>query len=167
MVVAGRETTDGRLRGSGAGDGGTGGWSWVATMRELEDDLVWRVRESRFTLRADRGFVGERNDTDSDSEEGPDGNGVSPSATTMAERLAGGGVILIPRLAGVILLRERVVDCMMTGRGAKGGDATTCVLFGEKKKEDIRQRKRRRRRATDAQDRRGPAWDNWGEGSGC
>ena len=41
---------------------------------------------------------------------------------------------------------------------------TTCVLFREKKKEDIRQRRRRGRRATDALDRRGPAGDNWGEG---
>jgi len=117
--VAGRETTDGRLRGSRAGEGGTGGWSWVAMVRELEDGLVWRVRESRFTFLADRGFVGEGSDTDSGSEEGPDGNGVSSSATTVG-RLAGGGAILIPRLAGVFFLRERVVDCMMNS-GAKGG----------------------------------------------
>lgn len=82
-------------------------------MRELEDDLVWRVRESRFTFRTDRGLVGERNDTDSGSDEGPGGGGVSPSATAVG-RLAGGGVILIPRLAGVFFLRERVVGCIMT-----------------------------------------------------
>lgn len=41
---------------------------------------------------------------------------------------------------------------------------TTCVLFREKKKEDIRQRKRRRRRATDALDRLGPAWGQLEEG---
>jgi hypothetical protein len=120
--VAGRETTDGRLRGSKAGEGGTGGWSWVATVRELWGGLVWRVRESRFTFLADRGLVGERSDTDSGSDEGPDGNRVSPSATTAVGRLAGGGVILIPRLAGVFFLRGRGVDCIMASRGAKGDD---------------------------------------------
>ena len=40
---------------------------------------------------------------------------------------------------------------------------TTCVLFREKKKEDIRQRGRRGRRATDAPNRRGT---NGGRGSG-
>ena len=124
--MAGRETTDGRLRGSRAGEGGTGSWSWVATARELEDGLVWRLRESRFTFRTDRGLVGERSDTDSDSEEGPDGDGLSPSAT-MVDRLAGGGAILIPRLAGVFLLRGKVVefcvvDCMISLEGAKGDD---------------------------------------------
>jgi len=153
--AAGSETTDGRLRGSKAGEGGTGGWSWVATARELEDGLVWRVRESRFTFRTDRGLVGERSNTDSDSEEGPDGGGLSPSATRTVDRLAGGGVIFIPRLAGMIFLRGRVVDCcvvvdcMIKPREGKG--MTTCVLFKEKKKEDIRQRGRRGRRATDAQ----------------
>jgi len=120
-VVAGRETTEGRLRGSRAGEGGTGGWSWVAMEREPMDGLVWRVRESRFTFLTDRGLVGEGSDTDSGSEGGPDGNGVSPSATTVG-RLAGGGAILIPRLAGVFLLRERVVDCMMSSWGQKEDD---------------------------------------------
>jgi hypothetical protein len=100
--------------------GGTGSWSWAATAGESEG-LAGRVRESRFTFRIDRGLVGERSDMESDSEEGPDGNGVSPSATTVG-RLAGGGAILIPRLAGVFLLRGRVVDCIMTFREAKGED---------------------------------------------
>jgi len=109
-------------------------------VREPVDGLVWRVRESRFTFLTDRGLVGEGSDTDSDSEGGPDGNGVSPSATTVG-RLAGGGAILIPRLAGVFLLRERVVDCMMSSWGQN--EMTTCVLLRErKKKEDIRQKGR-------------------------
>jgi len=122
--VAGRETTDGRLRGSKAGEGGTGNCSWVATAREEEDGLVWRVSESRLTFRTDRGLVGERNGTDSDSEEGPDGDGLSPSATTMVDKFVG-GVILIPRLVGVFFLRGRAVDCcvadcMTTWRGERG-----------------------------------------------
>ena len=99
-------------------------------MRELEDDLVGRVRESRFTFRTDRGLV-----ADSGSDEGPDGGGVPPSATTAVGRLAGGGVILIPRLAGVFFLRGRVVDCIMTCREAKG--TTTCVLFKGRRRKRI------------------------------
>jgi hypothetical protein len=117
--VAGSETTDGRLCSSRAGEGGTGSWAWVATVRELEDGLVWRERESRFTFRTERDLVGDRRGTDSDSEDGRDREGMSPSATTVG-RLAGGGAILIPRLAGVFFLRERVVDCMMTGEGEGG-----------------------------------------------
>jgi hypothetical protein len=88
---------------------------------EVEDGLVWRVRESRLTFRTDRGLVGERSDTDSDSDEGPDGGGLSPSATVTVDRLAS-GVILIPRLTGVFLLRGRaggVGDCMRI-RGQRG-----------------------------------------------
>ena len=125
VVAAGSETTEGRLRGSGAGEGGTGHWSWIATLRELDEELVWRVSESRFTFRTDRGLVGERKDTDSDSDEGPDGDGVSPSVTTTAEKLAGGAIL---RLAGVFLLRGKgvvdccVVDCMMIRREENGSD---------------------------------------------
>ena len=94
-------------------------------MRELEDGFVWRERESRLTFRTDRGLAVERRDTDSDSEEGPEGGGLSPSMTTV-DRLAGGGAILIPRLTGVFFLRGRgvgcVVDCMMTFREVKGDD---------------------------------------------
>ena len=152
--MAGRETTEGRLRGSKAGEGGTGNWSWVAGVREPEDDLVWRVRESRFTFRTDRGLVGERRDMESDSEEGPDGGGLSPSATTTLGRLAGGGVILIPRLAGVVFLRGRAVGCcavgcMMTYRGTE--EVTTCVLF----REEERGYRTKKAGATDAPDRRG------------
>ena len=167
--MAGRETTEGRLCNSKAGEGGTGNWSRAAVTRELVDDLVWRVRESLFTFRTDRGLVGERSDTDSDSEEGPDGGGLSPSATTTVDRLAGRGVILIPRLAGVVLLRGRVVgccavDCMMSYQEAEEDDDLRA--FREKKKEDIGQRKRLRRRATVPRQMRRPAWDNWREGVG-
>lgn len=150
--MAGRETTEGRLRGSKAGEGGTGSWSWAARVRELEDDLVWRVRESRLTFRTDRGLVGERCGADSDSDEGPDGGGLSPSATRTG-RLAGGGVILRPRLAGVFLLRGRVVGCavgcMAICRGQKSDDLRA---FREEER-GYRTKRRRGRRAMDALDR--------------
>lgn len=84
--------------------------SWVGSARELEEELVWRVRESRFTFRTDRGLVGERGGTESDSDGGADGDGLSPSATVTVDRLVG-GVILIPRLAGTFFLRGKVIDC--------------------------------------------------------
>lgn len=88
--------------------------------------MVWRVRESRFTFRTDRGLVGEGNGADSGSDDGPDGDGMSPSATTTVDKLAG-GVILIPRLAGVFLLRGKavdwsVVDCIMIRGEGNGSD---------------------------------------------
>lgn len=126
MVAAGSETTDGLLRGSKAGEGGTGHWSWLARARELEEELVWRVRESRFTFRTDRGLVGERSGTDSDSDGGPDGDELSPSATTTVDRSVG-GAILIPRLAGDFFLRGKrigwfVVDCIIIRREVKWSD---------------------------------------------
>ena len=76
------------------------------------------MRDSRLTFRTDRGFVGERRSTGSDSDEGRDGNGVFSSVRTRLERVVGRGAILIPRLAGVFLLRGRgadwsEVDCIM------------------------------------------------------
>lgn len=84
------------------------------------------MRESRLTFRTDRGLVGERSDTDSESDGGPDGDGLSPSATTTVDRLAGGGVILIPRLAGAFLLRGKVIDCC----------AVDCMMISGEAKED-------------------------------
>ena len=138
-------------------------------MRELEEELVWRVRESRFTFRTDRGFVGEQRGTDSNWEEGRDGGGASSSTTTTVDMFVG-GAILIPRLAGVFLLRGRaadccVIDCITIRQEAKG--STTCVLFRKKKKEDIRQGRWRSRRAIDAQDSGALVETIEGRGSGC
>ena len=92
--AAGSGTTPGLLRGSRACEGGTGHWSLVATMRELEDELVRGVRENRFTCRRDWGLVVEGNSADSNSE-GPDWDG---------------GMVSTPRVAGMSPLRGKVVD---------------------------------------------------------
>jgi len=106
VEVLGRETTEGRLLGSTAGEAGPA-WEEPGTTieREFEEDLAdGRVRESFFMFLRGFGFVGEGRSRLSGSECAETG-GLSPRARTMEDCSRAGVSIL--RNEGASFLRGK------------------------------------------------------------
>lgn len=118
VEVAGREATDGRLRGSTTGEA-----CWepgTAMESEFVDDLAeGRVRESFFMFLRDRGLSGEGRSRLSESE-CAEGGGLSPTA-----RITEAGSWI-----GVSILRDESADDFLRGLEVRLRD---CILHASVK----------------------------------